>query len=230
MSIVPSQAICRAPNAFSVPKYLCRIFSASGYDRPVRWLSSSRPFLQQAAEQVKSEEDTAGDVLFEEPPIQPPQRNRLKYYHRLRPSKKYEERLQASLDPSSLAKTLENHRATNMEFLVRKVVQGRTLSTAYGKESTVQKANVEQVEEVSPTAEIDSLFEDPNEFWFEHLRIDKPRRGKGDRIVQAKKKVSAVPSLEYKGRYVKPTTGQWNANVPWTAAEDVPKHERYAIP
>lgn len=227
MPIVPPRTVCRAPNAFNVEAYISRIFPIIPCGRYSRWFATSGPISQHEEEEPKDVSSDGQAV------VKHGEKDNWKYYHRLRPSKKYEQRLQASLDPSSLEKTLEKHRAMNMEFLIRRMeydtAPGFTPRSKLGLDE--QKEDPVELEEQAKN-EIDNLFENPNAMWFEHLNLendDADREGdKAHKIVRAKKRGRSVPVLEYEGQYVTPIAHQSSSyRIPWLVNTPVHSPERY---
>lgn len=236
MPIVPQRTVCRAPNAFNVEAYVSRIFPILPCSRHVRWFATSGSSFQNVAEQINHDQEVPKDLSSDRHPlVKIVKDDNWKYYHRLRPSKKYEKRLQASLDPSSLRKTLENHRAMNMDFLIRRGNTETPPGFAPHRELGLdeRKEHTEEIEE-QVRNEIDNLFENPNDMWFEHLNLEHDDvAGGGDKaekIVRAKERGRSVPALEYEGQYVTPVAHQSQQyRIPWLVNEHVRSPERYTF-
>jgi len=150
-----------------------------------------------------------------------------------RSSKKYQRRLQESLDPTSLEKTLENHRAANMSFLIRRT----TTDTPYSEDRVAspqsrqpeQEAEADTVAQRREISEIDDLFENPNAIWFKHLNTGGGSWDKASKIVAAKKRKPVTQVLEYDGRYVAPISvvKDCESTIPWIAQSPMAAAERY---
>jgi len=230
MPIAAPSYICRAPNAFNVRACISRVFPHP--HSTSRWLATTSSKPRGVAQRIRQEEDTPQEALIDGQDLaEDSSSNSLKPNHRFKPFKTHQRRLQESLDPSSLKKTLEKHRATNNYFLNRRLKTEGSYSAgsiaSQQPRQPDQKWEAERIEETR--SDIDDLLESPNNIWFKHLNLIRHRYGdKASRIAEAKKSKDPTQVLEYEGQYVAPvdTAKKGNMKLPWIVHSPMPAAER----
>ena len=230
MPIAGPSYVCRAPNAFNVRAYVSSIFP---HPRSTsRWLSATSSRPQDVAQHIRQEKDTTQEALMDGQDLaENSSSNSLKLNRSSKSFKIHERRLQESLDPSSLKKTLEKHRATNKDFLNRRLkTQDAYFAGPIASQQPRQLNREREAERIGSTqSEIDDLLENPNNIWFKHLNLTEHRYGdKASRIVATKKSKYRTQVLEYDGQYVAPPDAakKGNLKLPWIVQSPMPADER----
>lgn len=253
MPIARQRGICQASNAFNVARFVSTIFLDAPRGHRQRCFSSKTTlytaadctFKDEAEQRVQQvryvfEEGSAPAVSFE--PI------KARAARRTLARQSIDAKLQASLDPTSLEKTLEKHRAVNMGALVRRVPIDKNAGD-FKRPKTIARRILRRKLKQNNTHE--EGFEE-NELlrdaWFDHLdvstvpkasskvakdeEINTNPQDKADKIIRSKLMRGRNGSvLEYEGQYVNPISNAKldNVQLPWTVAVDeaATTRERY---
>jgi hypothetical protein len=251
MPIARQRGICQASNAFSVSRFVSNVFLDATRGPRQRCFSSKATLYTATESALKDEsvqqvrqvryvfdENNAFAASFN--PIQ------ARAARRTLARQNVDAKLQACLDPTSLEKTLEKHRAVNMGALIHRVpvdknagdfkrpsliarrMRRRKPSTTLSEENNAHKEGLE-IEEHGLLRDV----------WFEHLDVSsvpeaggKKPKEKADKIIKSKlnqKRKGFV--LEYEGRYVNPISKAKldGTKLPWDVAvnEAATASERY---
>jgi hypothetical protein len=257
MPIARQRGICQTSNAFNIARFISNVFLDAAHRHRQRCFSS-RTALYAAAEyalkgesaqqvgQVRhvSNENNASAVPFK--PIEAKAARRT-----IAKQQSLEAKLQASLDPTSLEKTLEKHRAVNMGALIKHVPVDKNVGDF--KRPTLVARRIRRRKPITALSEKNNAHKDGLEIrfeehellrdsWFEHLdvstvpkalsKVANHKDGKADKIIESKvyrKRTGFV--LEYEGKYVNPISNAKldDTQLPWAVAvnEAATVSERY---
>lgn len=254
MPIARQRGICHASNAFNIVRFVSNVFLDAARGHRQRCFSNRTALYAVAGYAMKdesdqrvgqvrsvSDENTTSALSFN--PIEA--RAARKMFERQRINAK----LQASLDPTSLEKTLEKHRAVNTKGLIEYVpvdenVEDFTRPKTFARRAGRRKRKPLFSEKSSADKEDLELHFEEHGDWFEHLNVSTvleaskrvatqtPKEEKADKIIKSKTKQTRIGSvLEYKGKYVNPISNAKldRIQLPWVVAvnEATTAIERY---
>jgi hypothetical protein len=252
MHIARQRGICKASNAFNVARFVSNVFLDAARGHRQRCFSIRTALYATAAYTLKDESrQRIGQDRYV------PDKNNVSALPfnpiKARAASKrlarqnIDVKLQASLDPTSLEKTLENHRAVNMGALIECIPVDRNVRDFHrptliakkvrrrkGTTMLSEKSNADK-EKLEKRFEEHQLLRDD---WFEHLDISTvpkasktaamdgkqtSKENKADKIIKSKAyraKIGTV--LGYEGKYVNPISSAKldDIQLPWAVAVD----------
>src|SRR6266513_1829 len=223
MPIARRRGICQASNAFSVARFVSNVFLDPTRGHRQRCFSNWTTLCSTAGYAFKDESgQRVGQVrtVSDENNVSAVSFNSIDAARRTLARQSIGSKLQASLDPTSLEKTLEKHRAVNMGAIIKHVVVDRNAEKfkrtqrREGRRAVSEKSNANE-------KRLEIRFDEHelvHDAWFEHLNVstvptastgdtkDKeqsPKEEKADKIINSKvKRKRTGIILEYEGKYV----------------------------
>jgi hypothetical protein len=255
MPIACQRGTCQASNTFNVARFVFNVFLDAPRRHRRPFFSSNRTLYATADYVLKDDSGQRGQqvrYVFDKNNASAASFDPIvaRAARRTLAKQGVNIKLQSSLDPTSLEKTLEKHRAVNMSAITKRVPTdknaggfkrpkfiARRLRRRKPTTMLSEKNNVHEEKSDMCFEEYELL----RDAWFEHLdvstvpKVTKDRgaasvEDKADKIIKSKVNRRRSGSvLEYEGKYVNPV---FNAKLdrvqlPWAVGEAATASERY---